>query len=428
LGNQISTECKEKKIELFEYPNELKKIFEFLQKNRAKPILVGGYVRDTLLQSKSAKDIDVEVYNIDSYKKLTQLLAPFGSVTVVGESFGVCILQTKSHTYDFSLPRRENKTGKSHKDFTIQTNPSLTFKEASQRRDFTVNALGYDADAKVLIDCWGGLDDLKNKLSRCVDTKSFIEDPLRILRAMQLSARLEFSIEPKLFKLCKTMVQQGELRFLPKERIYDEFRKLFLKSAKPSIGICFLQKLQEKDLLDSFYSLNPNQKKRTLKALDNLAKAKIDDELFFWAALLFFLKDPLEIIKRFTDAKMLQKNLVSLIKAANEALTLCYNGYDDYALRLLSTKYAISDTLLLLEALFEDMTDALHALAKQAQELGIYKEAPKPIATGTMLIQAGLTPSKEFKKILDSLYTLQLKGEKIDIDFIKKHYSASKNP
>src|SRR5262245_14123021 len=101
-------------------------------------LIVGGWVRDRLM-GLASKDIDIEVFGVDA-AVLKTLLQQFGSVNTVGESFTVY----KVAGIDVSLPRRESKTGRGHKGFTVTGDPSLSIDEAARRRDFTINAVSWD--------------------------------------------------------------------------------------------------------------------------------------------------------------------------------------------------------------------------------------------------------------------------------------------
>ena len=129
-----------KKIKL---PLELREILAYLQEEGFKAVLVGGCVRDFFLNL-PIKDYDIEVFNIKDYDTLVKKLEKFGKINLVGKSFGILKLQTKNHEFDFALPRLETKIGLGHKGFDVEIKPQLSFKEASLRRDFTINALGYD--------------------------------------------------------------------------------------------------------------------------------------------------------------------------------------------------------------------------------------------------------------------------------------------
>ena len=234
------------------YPQELDKIFHKLITHGVRVVIVGGYVRDTILNINSI-DIDIETYNITSLEKLQTLLEEFGSVNNVGKSFGVCKLDFEGYKLDFTLPRIDNKISNGHKGFEIKIDTNLSYKEASSRRDFTINTIGYDVGSKKILDPFNAIDDLKNKQLRVVDEQKFIQDPLRVLRAMQFCARFELQADADLIRICKNMCHNNALQELPKERIFEEFNKLFLKATKPSLGLKFLQKI---DSFDFFVELN----------------------------------------------------------------------------------------------------------------------------------------------------------------------------
>jgi tRNA nucleotidyltransferase (CCA-adding enzyme) len=210
----------------------------------ARALLVGGFVRDILLDL-SPTDADVEVYGVeaDTLEKILTDLFP-GRVNLVGRAFGVFKIPVdQGYELDVALPRRESKTGTGHKDFAVVGDPMLDPKEATRRRDFTVNAILLDPLTGDMIDPWHGQQDLKDGLLRMVDTNRFGEDPLRIYRAVQFAARFEFTIETTTFELLRSMVTQGELAHLPPERITEEWRKLLLKAKRPSIGLELMRAL-----------------------------------------------------------------------------------------------------------------------------------------------------------------------------------------
>ena len=226
----------------FNIPKILEDILNDLQELGATPILVGGCVRDYFLNI-PVKDYDIEIFGIDSFETIENSLKKFGSVKLVGKSFGVLTLRVDSYDFDFALPRSEKKTGNTHQSFEVTTNANLSFKEAAIRRDFTINAIGYDFSKKEFIDPFNGIKDLKNKLIKHIDDITFVEDSLRIYRAVQFASRFDFKIEEKTKELCKQIVFGNELEYLPKERIFEELKKLFLKSEKPSIGFELIRQL-----------------------------------------------------------------------------------------------------------------------------------------------------------------------------------------
>jgi len=189
-------------------------------------LVVGGWVRDRLM-GRSSKDLDLEVYHL-SPDRLKPLLCEFGSVNPVGESFTVY----KVAGIDVALPRRESRTGRGHRAFEVVGDPELPFPDAARRRDFTVNAIAWDPLTGEYIDPFDGRGDLAAGVLRAVDARTFGDDSLRVLRALQFAARFEFRLDDATRHLCRTI----ELDDLPSERIWGEIEKLLLLAARPSIG------------------------------------------------------------------------------------------------------------------------------------------------------------------------------------------------
>src|ERR1017187_4642055 len=167
-------------------PPELERILRQTPKLR-QAWLVGGCVRDGLLGC-PGKDFDVEVFGI-GYETLAQALARWGKVDLVGQSFGVVKLTTGGgHHYDFTIPRRDSKVAAGHKGFAVELDPSITPAQAAARRDFTINSLMFDPRTGEMLDFFGGAADLRGRILRHT-SPAFVEDPLRVLRGMQLAAR-----------------------------------------------------------------------------------------------------------------------------------------------------------------------------------------------------------------------------------------------
>src|SRR6266852_196789 len=147
-------------------------------------LLVGGCVRDALME-KQPKDWDVEVYGVEP-ARLREVLDQFGTVNVVGEAFSVYKLGSD---LDVGLPRRERKTGRGHRAFFIEGDPSMTIEDSVRRRDFTINAILQDPLTEDIIDPFQGREDIEKKVLRAIAPETFPEDSLRVLRAAQFAAR-----------------------------------------------------------------------------------------------------------------------------------------------------------------------------------------------------------------------------------------------
>src|SRR5436190_3856105 len=213
---------------MFSTPDKILSVASAVQGAGGRALLVGGCVRDQLM-GHEPKDWDLEVYDLDP-DKLRSVLEKFGSVNVVGEAFTVYKLDRH---IDVSVPRRERKSGRGHRGFVIEGDPSMTIEEATRRRDFTINAILFDPIRCDLIDPFDGQEDITRKLLRAVSPETFPEDSLRVLRAAQFSARFEFDIDCETVALCR----QIDLSDLPAERIWGEMEKLLLRAPRPSLGL-----------------------------------------------------------------------------------------------------------------------------------------------------------------------------------------------
>jgi tRNA nucleotidyltransferase (CCA-adding enzyme) len=219
---------------MVELPEKVIALSEAIRDAGGRALLVGGCVRDALMGAQP-KDWDLEVYNLDP-ARLREILDQFGPVNVVGEAFTVYKL---GKDLDVSIPRRERKSGRGHRAFVIEGDPSMSVIDATRRRDFTVNAILQDPLSGEIIDPFNGQRDIEQRLLRAVSSETFVEDSLRVLRAAQFAARFEFEIDPDTVELCRTI----DLGDLPAERIWGELEKLLLQAAQPSIGIEWLRRL-----------------------------------------------------------------------------------------------------------------------------------------------------------------------------------------
>jgi tRNA nucleotidyltransferase (CCA-adding enzyme) len=216
-------------------PEKILRLARAVRAAGGRALLVGGCVRDQLMGFEP-KDWDVEVYGVEP-AQLRSLLEGFGQVNAVGEAFTVYKL---GHDLDVSLPRRERKSGRGHRGFVVEGDPFMTIEEATRRRDFTINAILQDPLSAEVIDPFDGRSDIERKTLCAVSPETFVEDSLRVLRAAQLAARFEFSVEPETVKLCRAI----DLTDLPRERVWGEMEKLLLRARQPSVGLKWLYDLR----------------------------------------------------------------------------------------------------------------------------------------------------------------------------------------
>ncbi len=461
-------------ITKFNIPLILEEILKDLQRIGAIPILVGGCVRDFFLNI-PIKDYDIEIFGIDSLDIIQKFLEKYGSVKLVGKSFGVLTLRVNEYDFDFALPRIEKKTGNTHQDFDVITNANLSFKEAAIRRDFTINAIGYDFFKQEFLDPFGGINDLKSSILRHINDKTFIEDSLRVYRAVQFVSRFNFKIDDKTKILCQQIVSNGNLIYLPKERIYEEFKKLLLKSPRPSIGFELLRELgvlkyfpELKALINCIQDIEYHPEGdvwiHTMMTLDEMAEIlkeeNIQDEyrkLYLFYAILchdfgkpFCTKEinkkitshkheslgiepTISFLSRLTNEKKFIEIICSLVKNHLAPFQLYLAESSLKAIKRLSLKVNIEDLCLvcLADCLGRGIKDkekcpkATSWLLYKAKELDIDKNPIKPLVQGRDLVNLGMNPSFKFKEILDFGFDLQIEEDmKKDeiIEEIRKKY------
>jgi tRNA nucleotidyltransferase (CCA-adding enzyme) len=203
-------------------PPDVERVLAAIRNAGGRPMLDGGFVRDSLMGVTGGKDIDMEVYGISDPDVLLAALSGTGRVTEAGKVYGVIKVRAGETDIDVSIPRREAKTGAGHRGFTVIPDGDMGFAEATARRDFTVNAILYDPAAGEVIDCHGGVADLKAGVLRHTSER-FSEDPLRVLRGVQFAARFGFTMAPETARLCWTLIPF--YREISLERIWTEWEK-----------------------------------------------------------------------------------------------------------------------------------------------------------------------------------------------------------
>ena len=289
---------------LFQIRDDERNIFELL-KNTAKELgyptyVVGGYVRDRLL-ARSSKDMDIVCVGsgIKLAKRLATKLSPRPRVTIY-QRFGTAMLKHGDLEIEFVGARKESYRSDSRKP-TVE-NGSLM--DDQNRRDFTINALAVslnEADFGRIVDSFNGLQHLEiRKIQTPLEpSRTFSDDPLRMMRAIRFATQLNFEIEPQ--TLASISKNCHRIKIVSKERITTELNKIIL-SPKPSIGFKLLFDTGLLSIIfpemanlygveyqnglghkDNFY--------HTLEVLDNLSR-KTNDLWLRWSAILHDIAKP----------------------------------------------------------------------------------------------------------------------------------------
>lgn len=441
-------------------PPPLLAALQALRSAGGQPKLVGGSVRDWLL-GLEAKDFDIEVFDLD-YETMGNALTAFGPTDVVGRSFGVLKVRIEGTEYDFSLPRRESKTGAGHRGFAVSPDPQLTEAEAAARRDFTINSIAYDPLTQRLIDPHGGERDLKARVLRHTSA-AFSEDPLRVLRGFQLAARFELSLAPETAALCRSI--SDSYKELPVERVWGEWDKWATKSAKPSRGLQVLKETgwlvhfpevaaldgvpqepewhPEGDVLvhtghcldalvglDSWRGGDANTRRRlTLAVLaHDFGKAVTTKQIerrgkLRWTSMEHEAAGG-PLAETFLQRIAAPHDLINSVRPLVVNHLLHHDGpseYRDTTVRRLARKIepaTLDDLIAVMRSdhlgrppLVSVETDKrLGFLRTAAQRLAIEHAAPKPIILGRHLILLGFKPGPSFKLALDAAFESQLDG------------------
>jgi tRNA nucleotidyltransferase (CCA-adding enzyme) len=400
-------------------PSILLKIAKDIHNAGGLSFLVGGWVRDSLLGVES-KDFDIEVHKI-SETQLLSILKKYGKAGIVGRAFGVYHFRVNGQDFDFSFPRTEAKVGAGHKGFVVRTDPSLNFEQASQRRDFTINAMGMRLPDLKLEDPHNGQIDLKNKILRHVGP-AFGEDPLRALRAVQFAARFELEIAQKTKEICR----EQDLSELSKERFMEEFKKLLLKARRPAIGLKVFRELN----LDRFFP-ELGAKSENISThydlLNRLAIQKSGDEKFdlvlLFSGLCWNMEPLIEVpsfLNRLGNDKQLLRGVKSLLLAIREFQQWIDAKSDlpnDPWFRRLSLKTDILMFDFFIKALFLASSNTQQAqfsesITQKIQTLGLFSAIPRPLLSGDWVIkQFRLSPGPEIGALVKECFEAQLEGE-----------------
>ncbi|MGB6128206.1 MAG: HD domain-containing protein [Psychrilyobacter sp.] len=390
--------------------------------------IVGGAIRDFFLYNKPIEEnsnIDIEILGVTA-KEIEKILNNFGRWKLVGSLFKVYLIDN----LEITLPREKN-----------EFSPSLDIKTSSLNRDLTINSLYYNPLTEETIDLYRGKFDINNKILHYVDKETFLEDPLRLFRTIELAGRLDFELSQDLKKLIS--INFHLIQNIPKERIMGELEKILLNHKSPSKTFRLLDEVGGVEILfpNLYNSKKIIQDKKfhpegdvfthTLMTLDILNPCDRTMELMI--TLLFHdigknitqntnFKGHtrasrnmfLNLIDKFTNNKKLISSASNLIfYHATPLILMLNNKVNKITIRKLAIKVNIPNLLKVYEAdiLGRGPLDNSQELDNIQQINSIYheiKEDLTPLVNGSHLLAWGYKSGKEFKKILNHLYILQL--------------------
>lgn len=443
----------------------LRRIEHTIRRGGGRIWLVGGCVRDLAL-GRQPRDLDIEVVGL-SAGLVHALLTEHFSVQFVGKAFRIFKLQ--GLPIDLSIPSRMLSDGSSLPGLSRQTDPGMPIDEALARRDFTINAMAWDPDTMELRDPFNGRDDLDARILRHTSNR-FAEDPLRVLRGMQLSARFEFTVAPETVALCRTLSQEGQ----PSERLWEEWKKLLLQGRKLSLGLQFLRytgwlrfypelAALEGCPQDPIWHPEGDVWIHTLHCLDWFAEERTghepDDLVVGLGVLCHDFGKPAttreeyghitsrghesegtgptrRFLERLTNQNDLIDEVAALVRCHLRPRALHDANASDSAVRRLAKQVRRIDRLVSVARADHagrppkqfDGFPAGEWLLTRAQQLAVDRAAPLPIVMGRHLLELGVQPGPDMGRLLDECYEAQLDGEfgtlEEGLTYVKSRLSA----
>jgi len=441
-------------------PEFIKKLSKSFSDHRGTAYLVGGAVLD-VLSNRKVKDWDMEVFGL-SYDQISQVASQFGESDLIGNKFGVVKLKSEEFDVEIAVPRIENKNGLRHKDFDIQLVPDLSLFDAARRRDFTMNSLYLEIDNNMLHDLFGGYYDYRRGIVQHIDAKTFVEDPLRCFRAMQLVARKGKRVTHDTVQLCKSMKE--DCSHLSGDAIFAEFVKLLMLSDKPDKGLRFLVWSELIDLFPELKALidckqNPvhhqegSAFEHTLMVIREAAKYRdaIPEEwrlAYMFGMLLHDVgkpaaTDPVTLkaighdklgkplaktfMERLTRDKDLIDKVKRIVRAHMRPLIYLKDGSKASAWRKLHNLCPLNILAYVAMAdnngrgisrshRFSEEDTMFQTIMKMHELIGSHKGDIPSVLMGRHLIEAGFKPGKYFSAMLAKAYEFQLETGCDDIE------------
>ena len=212
--------------------------------------IVGGCVRDIVLWHKEGEKGDPNVHDVDiaTNMPIEELYDNFKCTSNNGEAHGTILVLYKKEAFEVTQFRTDGDYSDGRHPDSVKFTKS--FKDDTDRRDFTINAMGIDCRGN-LIDYHGGESDLENGILRTVGKASqrFSEDALRIIRALRFASRFGMKIDPDIYEGIEEI--KGNLSKIAKERIGAELIKTAEYGAKPFANVIeLIAKTQINEVID----------------------------------------------------------------------------------------------------------------------------------------------------------------------------------
>lgn len=404
---------------------------------------VGGCVRDAAL-GRAVGEIDLEVHGVDP-DRLHELISSIYRCDRVGRAFEVLRLRGLPVDVSVAPPeaagQRPDRAGGARDEI----------QRAAARRDFTINSMAVDMQSGEWIDPFGGRADLDAGILRHTSDR-FVEDPLRVLRGMQLAARFRLRAAPETLTLCARLSADG----LPRDRIFAEWRRLLVDGECPSLGLDFLREsgwLRDHPEFEALIGCAQDPRwhpegdvwTHTLASLDAHAQSRSgnprEDLITGLAVLCHDLGKPVRThsakgrtsshghevesvriaegwLDRTSPRRDLAPQVLPLVRWHLSPPQLYRDGAGDAAVRRLAKRVGRLDRLLVVAKADHQGRGELGTtpfaagewLRERALELGVLEAATPPLLGGEDLLALGARPGPELGRLLEELYHDQMDG------------------
>ncbi|MEW6009234.1 MAG: hypothetical protein AB1629_06345 [Candidatus Omnitrophota bacterium] len=402
----------------------IKLIGELADKESLRACLVGGFVRDVFLK---IRNFDIDVIVEKDGIRFAGLISKILKGRLLGHSrFKTAVVSFGNFKIDVATFRKEEYPYPG--SLPVVSSGSLS--DDLARRDFSINAMAVSInknDFGFVFDYFLGLNDLKRKQLRVLHDKSFIDDPLRILRLARFKTRFGFSVEPVTLSLIKQAKKQKSLENMQKHRIRDELILIF-KEARPEKPLKYLDNIYGWQFISPnlYLSRDLENKFRLVRKtciwFENnfLRRRKLD----IWIMYLILFLSKLRI----TELRKIARQLA--LKRGEALRLLSFNSnYIKVIRKLENTRLKPSFIYNILNPLsYEVILDcyvlANHTVRKNIKDYLLRYNLMRIKLSGEDLKKIGISPGPNFKrlfaKVKEEKLNVNLRTKEQELLFVKK--------
>jgi len=422
--------------------------------------VVGGFVRD-MFAMRQAKDLDMEIFSEEEHcdvESVENWLCDIAdNVKTVGKSFGVFDFDVFGDDVQISFPRTDSKVGIGHtKGISANISPNMSLKEASLRRDITINSMSLDPLSMEVFDFHKGIRDVYDWMLRVVDAEKFPDDALRAHRVPRLATyKPNFKTTVATLRACRKANE--EFHTLPKDRLWGEWSKI-AKAPYPANALTYMREsglIEKYPILDRLYGIEQCSKhhpegtvlKHTVNAMDKMALICNRDDVHDDERIILVLSamlhdvgkvsvDPEDKTVNHRHERVSSELALEFLDKIGAPKRICMHVHK---LVLLHMRGIGSNTAskTMVRRLARDlhpatiqqwlrvneadkssrymdrhvgMSKAARVVRRHSRSLKVEVGKPDEILMGRHLIKLGLSPGKEMGELLGRAYEVQLDG------------------